>query len=136
MGRVRELRGCEKLSIREMVDDDLRRFMYEDAPDNVDDLRMAFKNQDMKKTNVSRRDVRFAPNLRKKLSKSKPHDVRRRRGLVMYGFAFLLLAITAAVLLPPPINFVMMVGCFVPLILSTIIMVRRNRTNRKHIGQQ
>ena len=126
------------------VDNDLKRFMYDEPPENIDDLRMVFKNQLVSAGSVETgaqhrggvKEIRYAVPLKKKLSKSKPKDVRRRRGMVMYGIAFLLLAAVAATLLPFPINLVMAVGCFTPLIISAAIVARRSKTKHGHVGQR
>lgn len=129
-------------TLQDKVNGDLKRFMYDEMPDNVEDLRATFKDRlvaaDTAKIGVHRertKEIQFTVHLRNEIAKSKPHDLKRRRGLVMYGMVFLLLAMVAVTLLPPPISWVMAGGCFVPLILSTVIMVRRKRTKQEHARQ-
>ena len=132
------------MSIQDKVDDDLKRFMYDEPPENINELGTALRGRFVSADSVENgghnrvrvRNIRFAAHLKNEISKSKPSDVRRRRGLFMYGMAFFLLAIAAAITLPSPINWVMATGCFVPMILSAFVMVKRNRAKRKHVERR
>ena len=132
------------MSIQDKVDDDLKRFMYDEPPENINELGTAlrgrFVSADSVETDVHRQDsmrnIRFAAHIKNEISKSRPSDVRRRRGMVMYGMAFLLLAIVAVTILPFPIDVVMAIGCFMPLILSAVMVARRNKTKRERVEQR
>lgn len=132
------------MSIQDKVDNDLKRFMYSEPPENMEELGTVLKGRfvsvDGGKVTIRRQDsageVRFTIHLKNKISKSRPADVRRRQGVVMYGMSFILLAITAAIILPFPINAVMTVGCLVPIMLSVLVLVRRSKSRRGKAEQE
>lgn len=127
------------MSIQDKVDKDLKRFMYSEPPENMEELGTALRGRVVSadRGNITIRrpasvgEPRFAIHLEHKISKSRPADVRRRRGMVVYGLTFLVLATVAALILPFPINLIMFVGCLMPMILSVFVRMRRGESRRK-----
>ncbi len=124
MGSVRKLWGCVKLSqTQDVVKEDLRRLLYEDLPNNVEDIRTTLKsrtdannNYDSTERRKNTRTNLFSDPINRELSKHRPDDIRKKRELAVFGLAFSILAIFIMLILPTPLNWIMSTSCLIPLL--------------------
>lgn len=106
--------------MEDKTDSDLRRFMFDDIPDNVADLRAKLKEQqsisDVAKVRGSKVVERslFSDAVNKELAKYRPNYKQRRRDVATFGLAFSGLAMFSFLMLPEPLNWVMASGCLIP----------------------
>ena len=130
------------MSVQDRVESDLRRFIFEDTPDNVDELRAKLKRSqgiydeadnmdelrtklkryqsisDMKETRGGRVVERplFSDAVNKELAKHRPNYIQKRRGIATFGLAFFGLAMFSFLMLPEPLNWIMAAGCLIPFV--------------------
>ena len=116
--------------------------MYDELPDNIDDIRIVFKkridNVDVivefqRKKNIEK--IIFSDYVKRELSKHRPSDIKKKRGLAVFSLSFSLLAIFALLTLPEPLNWVMALGCIIPFVGPLIKhgVKKRNGDKPQHI---
>ena len=125
--------------LQDRVNDDLKRFMYDEMPDNVEELRAEIREcliaGDSTAKTRSDKDAGkvplFSDSVNRELAKHRPSDVQKKRGLAVFGLAFSLLAIFSMVMLPEPLNWVMASGCLIPFVGPLIKHKIVNRNVRR-----
>lgn len=124
------------MSVQDKVDKDLRRFMFDDMPDNVDDL-AALKKWQISDSVVKKQDGEvierplFSDAVNKELAKHRPSDIQRKRALAKFGLAFSGLGVFSFVVLPEPVNWVMASGSLIPFVVPLLISKIRKRRVRR-----
>ena len=125
------------MSVQDKVDRDLRRFMFDDIPDNVNDLDAVLKKWQIIDSVVKKQDSEviekplFSEAVNKELAKYRPRDIQRKRALAKFGLAFSGLGVFSFVVLPEPINWVMASGCLIPFVVPLLISKIRKRHARR-----
>lgn len=106
-----------------MASEDLRKFMYDDLPDNINEINAKFKENltittpGLVQQRASKERIPFSDPLKKELAKYRPVDRERKRGLAIFAMAFSALGISAWIILPTPLNWIMAAGCTIPFVV-------------------
>lgn len=114
------------MSAQDTTDRDLRRFMFDDVPDNVAELRAELRELQgtggppkTRKGGIAGGPL-FSEAVNKELAKHRPGDVQRKRNVVKFGLAFSGLAAFSLLALPEPLNWAMAAGCLVPFVVPLL----------------
>lgn len=115
------------MNVQDMVDRDLRRFMIDDMPDNVEELRTELKEHqtiddvvDVQDVGVVEKPPLFTDAVNKELAKHRPNYAQKRRGVAMFGLAFAGIAMFSLLILPEPLNWVMASGSLIPFVVPLL----------------
>lgn len=118
--------------LQDMTGDDLKRFMYDEPQDNIEDIRMTVKNRLVETESVKiiplTRKVRkkdlFSSSVNRKISRVRPGYAARLVGLFLCGFAFGMIAAISAVMIDYPYNLVLVSISLAPIAMTVIRMMR------------
>ena len=95
--------------------------MYNEPPANSDKILEVLKEygarSEARRHNRQERRARddlFSDLVKKELTKHRPSDVKKKRGIVAFGIAFSILATVSLIILPEPLNWFMASGCLIP----------------------
>ena len=133
---------------QDLADKDLKRFMFEDQPANMEEICTILEKNLQRRAsysiNAQRSDdvkrILFSEHTKREIAKHRPSDVKRKRGLALFGVAFSALALVSAVVLPHPLNWIMAAGCIIPFVgplaAHAIKKIKNRNAHHRQTAQQ
>lgn len=120
--------------LQDMVGRDLRRFMSDEPPDNIEEIRKMVKGRlvadSIEITPLSNKDRGrdlFSSDLNKKISRIRPEYMARLVGLALCGVAFGIMAAVSMTIVDFPYNLVLVPIALAPFAMALVRWMRRGR---------
>lgn len=118
--------------LQDRVRDDLRRFMSDEPPDNIDEIRAAVKERLVTTDSIKivpltykgRQGNLYSDRFNKKLSKVRPQYLVRIMGLVFCGLVFGTIAALSMIIVNYPYNLVLAPIALAPFVVAVIRVMR------------